>query len=167
MDRILLSCVFAVMRTRWWSYGGKTLYCYEKEVLHKRGRRRQRKIPVGRRLGDPRWLNHRIDAESNQMLCACEVEIALKSKYPWFGSRHWVNRDIGTYIISRVLLTGAILDQLCCKYLLFTDLRDNHANKQRAPTHSPITLVSNITTSALLELCIILRLLLRCPPHNH
>ena len=45
-------------------------------------RRRQRKIPVGRRLGNPGWPNHRTHAESSQMQCACEVEIALKSKYP-------------------------------------------------------------------------------------
>lgn len=119
-------------------------------------RRRQRRIPVGRRLGDPRWPNHRIHAESSQMLCACEVEIALKSKYACFGSRHWVARDIGTYIISCVLLTGAILDRLCCRYLLFTVLRDDHANEQRKPTpvRSPP--------------CPILphRLLLRCPPQT-
>lgn len=88
------------MKARWWSCGGGTSYCYEKEtsINQVARRRRQRKISVGRRLGSPRWPNDRTHTESSQMQCACEVEIALKSTYPHFGSRHWVARDIGTYI---------------------------------------------------------------------
>ena len=85
-------------------------------------RRRQRKISVERRLESPRWPNHRTHAESSQMECACEVEFAIKSKYPCFGSRRWVARDRGCTLRQGNLAKGTMASSdidaasILCKY---------------------------------------------------
>jgi len=46
------------------------------------------------------WPNHRTHTESRKHRCVCEIEIALKTKYLWVGSRYRAARDTGTHITT-------------------------------------------------------------------
>jgi len=75
-------------------------YATERRLSAKQAtrRRRQRNFQLGDVPEVQGWPNHRTHTESSKCRCVCEVEIALKTKYPWFCSSWRAARDPGTDI---------------------------------------------------------------------